>query len=295
MSSDSADNQLRQVPQMSRRRWLRCAVGAGAAAAVGTGGYAWWIEPHWVAVRRHAMRFEGLPMHLVGKRLVQISDLHVGPIVDNNYLRRTLRRLASLQPDYLAITGDFMTCLGGVQADLTARTLREGPIADVPTVAVLGNHDYGETFGNIGYANRLADTLDSLGVRLLRNDSVEIDGLQFAGCGDLWGNECRVGSSLLGVEASRPAVYLAHNPDVADRSDWGDFRGWILAGHTHGGQCQFPFVGAPVLPVRNRRYCEGHIHLADGRDLYVNRGLGYKRRIRFGVRPEVTVFTLEQA
>lgn len=279
--------------RMSRRRWLQAVAAGALAAPVGAGLYAWRIEPHWVAVRRQRMTFPTLPDHLVGKRLVQISDLHVGPIVDNGYLRRTLRRLAELEPDYLAITGDFMTCIGGLQDDLTIETLRDAaPISDVPTVAALGNHDYGETFVNVSYANRLADGLDSLGVRVLRNESTEIDGLQFAGCEDLWSRRSHIAQTLRGVDTSRPAVALAHNPDLADFPGWGDFRGWILSGHTHGGQCQFPLIGAPILPVRNQRYCEGRIRLANGRNLYINRGLGYKRRIRFGVRPEVTVFTL---
>lgn len=88
---------------------------------------------------------------------------------------------------------------------------------------------------------------------------------------------------------------LAHNPDIVDLPQWTTFRGWVLSGHTHGGQCRLPLLGAPVVPVRNRRYTAGHVQIAQGRDLYVNSGLGYKRRLRFGVRPEVTVFTLTTA
>jgi uncharacterized protein len=49
---------------------------------------------------------------------------------------------------------------------------------------------------------------------------------------------------------------------------------------------------APIVPIRNKRYATGHVPLAPGRDLYVNRGLGYNRRLRFFARPEITVFTL---
>ena len=76
---------------------------------------------------------------------------------------------------------------------------------------------------------------------------------------------------------------------------WQGYRGWVLAGHTHGGQCRPPFLPAPIVPVRNRRYTRGEIDLSDGRRLYISRGLGYTWRVRFNVRPEVTLFTLQSA
>jgi predicted MPP superfamily phosphohydrolase len=77
-----------------------------------------------------------------------------------------------------------------------------------------------------------------------------------------------------------------------DEHVWNGYRGWILSGHTHGGQCKPPFFAPPVIPVRNRRYTAGAFDLYDGRWLYINRGLGYLHRVRFNARPEITVFTL---
>ena len=51
----------------------------------------------------------------------------------------------------------------------------------------------------------------------------------------------------------------------------------------------------PMLPVINKRYVAGVYDLYDGRTLYINRGLGYLMRVRFNVRPEITVFTLQRA
>ncbi|TWU00688.1 putative metallophosphoesterase [Botrimarina colliarenosi] len=285
----------RESSPLTRRDWLRRCAAGGATLALGTGLYAWRVEPHWVEVTHHAMPFVGLPAALVGKRLVQISDLHVGPVVDNDYLRGVLRRLADLEPDYLAITGDFMTTRGDEEIDLTIETLREAPIADTPTVAVLGNHDYADNFRNAAVADRFADRLRDLGIRLLRNESIELDGLQVAGCDDLWARRADLFATLNQVELSRPTLCLSHNPDTVDLAGWTTFSGWVLSGHTHGGQCRFPLLGAPVLPIRNHRYARGHVRLSGGRNLYVNRGLGYSRRVRLGVRPEVTVFTLTTA
>lgn len=88
---------------------------------------------------------------------------------------------------------------------------------------------------------------------------------------------------------------LCHNPDACDLPVWNGFSGWILAGHTHGGQVRPPFLPAPILPVKNRKYDQGKIELDQGRTLYINRALGHLIPIRFNVRPEITLFTLTQA
>src|SRR5262249_6424587 len=128
-----------------------------------------------------------------------------------------------------------------------------------------------------------------------RNTYHDFDGLHVVGLEDWWGPRFDGGASrrLLREAADRPSITLCHNPDVCDLPIWGGYRSWILAGHTHGGQCQAPFCPAPLVPIRNRRYTAGEVALDDGRMLYVSRGLGYTRRIRFNVRPEMTLFTLK--
>ena len=75
------------------------------------------------------------------------------------------------------------------------------------------------------------------------------------------------------------------------RSGWDGFEGWILAGHTHGGQIRIPFVGPLRLPVVNRQWDQGLFELGRTR-FYVSRGVGYLRKMRFFCRPEVPVFRL---
>ena len=284
---------INDSPPISRRQFLRRTGAAAAVTTAGCGVYAWRFEPHWVDFTEVRMPLRGLPAALEGKRLIQVSDLHVGPDVDNEYLRSVLRRVAELEPDYLAITGDFMTSQQGEQVEGALSTLRELPLATTPTVAVLGNHDFGHNFRHRPSAEKLATGLRRLGIHLLRNESMEIDGLQIAGCGDLWANETDVWASLDRVDNERPTLFLAHNPDTVDLAGWGTMHGWILSGHTHGGQCRFPLMGPPFLPIRNRDYAAGHVRLDSQRQLYVNRGLGFTRhRVRFASRPEVTQFTL---
>jgi predicted MPP superfamily phosphohydrolase len=133
------------------------------------------------------------------------------------------------------------------------------------------------------------------GLHLLRNDRVDIGGLQLIGLEDYWGPSYDPAPVLAGLPPGAPAVVLSHNPDTADEPVWGAFNGWILAGHTHGGQCKPPFLPPPLVPVRNRRYTAGAFAVGGGRSLYINRGLGHLIRVRFNARPEITVFTLTRA
>src|SRR5690349_3906206 len=127
--------------QISRRQFLRasgCTLGAAAACGV----YAWRIEPHWVEVVERQMPIANLPTQWFGKRLIQISDLHVGPIVDLDYLTRVVEHLRLLSPDLVVITGDFMTYTHSDQYDEVARLMERLPRATIGSAAILGNHDY---------------------------------------------------------------------------------------------------------------------------------------------------------
>ena len=63
------------------------------------------IEPHWIEIVERSLPIVGLPPRLVGKRLVQVSDLHAGPVVDQRWLCESMERVADLRPDLLVATG----------------------------------------------------------------------------------------------------------------------------------------------------------------------------------------------
>jgi len=283
-----------QTPQKSgRRRFLKLAAGSLAASAVGLGGYAWRVEPHWIDEVHRKLPIKALPSSLAGQRLVQISDLHVGPVVDPAYLETALARVAALKPEIVVITGDFVTCDTPERVKQAVQAIAKQPLGSKATLAVLGNHDYGESFRQQELADDLAQRLADAGVSLLRNNSANVEGLSVTGLDDLWSPRFRPSEMKSVLASDRPALVLAHNPDACDLPVWGDYDGWVLSGHTHGGQCRVPGITPPVLPVRNKRYVSGEYQLAGNRRLYINRGLGYLRRVRFAARPEITVFELD--
>lgn len=278
--------------RLTRRRFL---LGAATAAAA-VGAYTWRIEPHWVGVVRRDMPVRNLPSGMEGRTVVQISDIHVCPYVDHDYLGECLRTVSALQPDVVVITGDFMSKGGAPERlDEVARVFANLAEPPLGRFACFGNHDYGERWADMAVAERLEKRLTELGVAVLRNSSRVVNGLRLAGVDDLWSPNFRPKDVLPQLSADEPAIVLCHNPDALDRQVWGPFRGWILSGHTHGGQCKSPFLPPPMLPVNNKRWTSGEFDLGDGRMLYINRGLGHLWRVRFNARPEITLFTLARA
>ncbi|MBX3355729.1 MAG: metallophosphoesterase [Phycisphaeraceae bacterium] len=264
------------------------------AGALGLGGYARWIEPHWLEIVRRPLDIRHLPHALVGAMLVQISDVHVGRQVNPEFLVGSFERISRLEPDIVVLTGDYVTSHEQAFGALE-RTLEHLPHGRRGTLAVLGNHDHGLRWSQSAHANRITDMLRAAGVTVLRNQRHDIDGLQIVGLDDLWAGCFRPTDVLPSLDRSAATLVLSHNPDSVDEPGWGDYDGWILSGHTHGGQCKPPFLPPPILPVRNKRYTAGAFALDGERKLYISRGLGHLHQVRFNVRPEITVFELTRA
>lgn len=279
--------------RISRRSLLK-----GAAAATGVaafaGLYAWRIEPHWLQIVERPLAIENLPASWEGARLAQISDLHIGPQVDDAYLLETFDRVRALVPEIVVYTGD-LTTESRDTFDHARRMFPALPHGSRGTFGVLGNHDYGMRWLQLDAAERLTSLAKSVGVEILRNETRIIDGLQIVGLDDLWAGQFNVRKTLARTDLLRPAIALSHNPDTADEQGWGDFSGWILSGHTHGGQCKPPFLPPPLLPVKNRRYTSGEFELTNGRRMYISRGVGHLLQVRLNARPEVTLFQLAKA
>jgi predicted MPP superfamily phosphohydrolase len=281
---------------LNRRKWLKRTALSLFAAGTVCGVYSHWIEPFWVDFVERDLPVSNLPSQWRGRLLVQISDIHVGHRVSDDFLIATFKHVAGLAPDVVAFTGDFISLRpdGNPPYDQLERVLDHLPQGRYATLGVLGNHDYGRKWSQPKVAMRLADLPQRHGMRVLRNEVISADGFDLIGIDDFVAGYCDVPKALA-LSSAAARLTFCHNPDLVDQPVWGDYQGWILAGHTHGGQCKPPFLAPPLLPVMNRRYTAGEFDLFDGRRMYINRGLGHLQRVRFNVRPEVTIFRLVAA
>lgn len=276
---------------MQRRKFLK-----GLASILGfttiAGLYSWQLEPFWLEFVKVKMPIGNIPRKLVGKTLMQISDIHVGPKVDFNYLVDSLTRAKAYQPDFVVYTGDFIHYEDEGTLVNLRKCLNYAPKGKLGTLAILGNHDYGEEWVDDKIADTITAILEEKGIIVLRNNCKRINGLNFIGIDDCWGTNFNPKKALKNYNPNEATIVLCHNPDVCDLDVWNGYDSWILSGHTHGGQCKIPFIKAPILPVENKAYDKGLKRLSGGRTLYINRALGHLYQVRFNVRPEITIFKL---
>lgn len=280
---------------MERRKFInRTLWGLGGAALMG-GLYTWQVEPFWVEYVHVKMPIPNLPDHLKGKALVQISDLHISRRFNHQYILKAFEKVKNLHPDFVVYTGDYVTKYSEEKQDQRLNSvLEQAPKGKLGTVAVLGNHDYGKNWAQPEVANSITALLQQNGITVLRNESIDLNGLNIIGMDDYWGVNFHPKKAMESFDVSKANLVLCHNPDACDLDFWGAYNSWILSGHTHGGQVKPPFLPTPMLPVKNKKYSAGEIALSGGRTLYINRALGNLWQVRFNVRPEITIFQLEK-
>lgn len=280
---------------MNRRKYIKQTFWGITGLGLFSGLYTWQIEPFWLEFVKLKMPIKNLPDELIGKTLMQISDIHIGDRFDYHFIIDSFKKAKELEPDFVVYTGDYVSLSNDeVQYDKLQETLKNIVHGRLGTLGILGNHDYGKNWSQISIANNIADKLEQSGIKVLRNESVELNGINFIGFDDYWGRNFNPEKAMNGFDKTKANIALCHNPDVCDLDIWRDYNSWILSGHTHGGQVKPPFLRPPMLPVKNKKYSAGQIELSNGRTLYINRALGHLWQVRFNVRPEITIFELQQ-
>ena len=210
--------------------------------------------------------------------IAQISDLHLGVMLGDEFLERVIARLREIKPDIIVATGDIIDGQGDDLDALARRFLTLQPPDG--KFAVLGNHEY-----YAGLDNSLR-FLRSAGFTVLRGESAAAGGIIVAGIDDPSAGATGVDSKLASIPKGDFIVLLKHQPVVDSETPF-DLQ---LSGHIHGGQI-FPFGLLTRLSYRVRT---GLTRLADGRWLYVSRGAGtWGPPIRIFAAPEITLITIE--
>jgi predicted MPP superfamily phosphohydrolase len=239
-------------------------------------------------VAERAFDVPRLPPALDGLKILHLSDIHFTGKVGKAYFREVVRIGNELQPDLIALTGDYAddnACIGWIPETLGRLTAKYG------VYFVLGNHDtYIDT-------RRVHETLNTcgpidLGGQWLR---VEIGGESII----LAGNELpwiapaadlsRCGPSS--AEGGPVRIVLSHSPD---QICWARANGvdLMLCGHTHGGQIRFPLIGAILMPsFYGVKFDNGLFHVPPT-ILHVTRGVSGKQSLRWNCRPEIALLTL---
>lgn len=279
---------------MDRRKFIKNSLFVGTGLTIGLGIYSYQIEPFWLEFVQTSLPIKNLPKDIIGKKLMQISDIHIGNRFDYSYIIESLIEAKKFNPDFVVYTGDYISYENDEQIIQLNEVMKHFVYGKEGTVAILGNHDYGINWSQESVSYKISKLFLEKNINLLRNESLNISGLNFIGFDDYWGLNFDPSKAISKYDPHLANLVLCHNPDVCDLNFWDDYEGWILSGHTHGGQVKAPFLIPPQLPVKNKRYSSGKIKVDKLKNVYINRALGHLWQVRFNVRPEITIFKLER-
>ncbi len=281
----------------ARRNMGRVLKTFGGGVAYGT-----LVEPRWLETTLVEVSIADLPPALDGYRIAHLTDIHYSMTAGRNFLARVVEKTNALDPDLVALTGDFIAknpknlhrCMS-LLSDLRAS---DGLWAS------RGNHDYHASIEQFRGACLEA------GIRLLENQHAIIrptrrhwngeemrlpdveDGFVLAGVGDMWEGECSPGKALHGVKPERPIILMSHNPQCAELISESQGIDLILSGHTHGGQIRPLGKVLPIFTDGSTKYASGLVE-SEHTVVYISRGVGTSSLyFRWNCRPEIALITL---
>ncbi len=268
-----------------------------AAITLFLAGVVFWgflIEPGRLVVNQQTIEIDNWPQPLDGLRIGVLSDIHADNwFITEKKLRTIVERTNELHPDLIVILGDYMSSNGWVtrrvEPEVFGAVLKDLH-APLGVYSVLGNHDWWYS------GTKVRRGLEQNGIKVLENDSTQIDvhgtSLWLVGLADLWTRPQRISETVDKVPEGQPLIALTHNPDIFPNVP--QRVQLVLAGHTHGGQVRFPFIGPVIESSRyGDRWERGHV-FEDNHHLFVTSGIGTSIvPVRFGLPPEIVLLTLK--
>jgi predicted MPP superfamily phosphohydrolase len=219
-------------------------------------------------VNQERIWLDALPSAFNGLRIVQISDIHHGLFLPKEWLQEAVQQANRLNPDIIALTGDFVT-YSRRNIDPAAEIL--GRLrARYGVFAVLGNHDFRVD------ADAVTQALRRQRIDVLRNRHISLgfggSSLYLAGVDD-YGYGADLRRAVRGIPPDAATVLMAHNPRIIRLASRHSVS-LVLSGHTHGGQVNIPLLGTVYGRSPERlRYKIGLDRLGTTQ-IYVSRGIG---------------------
>ncbi|NLE02113.1 MAG: twin-arginine translocation signal domain-containing protein [Fibrobacter sp.] len=275
---------------ITRRNFLKLATLSCGAGLIGS--YSFFFERNKLQINTYRIPIPNLPESFEGFTIAHISDIHYGFYFTLDHVKEIVKTANSLSSDLIVCTGDYIyrnysdKPIDTVWPVLSLLQARHG------VFSVLGNHDYwGRSKRSIYWLEKSGQSLHFKAKPVIRNG----EALWFIGIGDLWEDYANVDHILSKSPPDSCRILLVHNPDTADMiySSRADL---VIAGHTHGGQVKFPFIGSPILPVYNKKYSSGLKYTASNIPVFITRGIGCSNLpIRFNCYPEIAVLKLTRA
>lgn len=262
-----------------------------------------------IETRTVTIKSSQVPPSFNGYRIVQLSDLHVGSLLKDEYWIKNLPQyIQSLNPDLIVFTGDLVNTYAeeteGWESIFNAIQAPDGKWA------CKGNHDYSHykwrnDIDSTQNAIAVTEAYKKLGWKLLNDSSTVLtkgtDSLYVCGVQNIsrppFHSYGSVSKAMQNIPDSSLVIMLSHDP-IAWEDSIRQHKNVLLtlSGHTHAMQMGIDCWGIHLSPASIMHpYWDG-TYQQDGQYLHVNRGLGYVGfPMRIGMKPEITLIELYSA
>ena len=259
-----------------------------------------------IEVRKVNITSNSIPAAFHGYKIVQLSDLHLGSLLkDEFWIKDLASHIDKLQPDLIVFTGDLVNTYAeeteGWESIFNAIQAPDGKWA------CKGNHDYSHykwrnDIDSTQNAIAVTEAYKKLGWKLLNDSSTVLtkgtDSLYVCGVQNIsrppFHSYGSVSKAMQNIADSSLVIMLSHDPIAWEDSIRQNKNVLLtLSGHTHAMQMGIDCWGIHLSPASIMHpYWDG-TYQQDGQYLHVNRGLGYVGfPMRIGMKPEITLIEL---
>jgi uncharacterized protein len=239
-----------------------------------------------IVFTRYNVSIKGIPAAWIGKRIVWVSDIHLGQVHGAEYSQRIVSAIAKEKPDIVFIGGDLFD---GVKVDERAVV---APFKNLKptggTYFITGNHEEFSDKSKIGYIN----TVKEAGIRFLNDEIINIDGVNIIGVDDNDSIQKNVFEDILtglNIDKNTPTILLKHQPfqlDIAEKFGIS----MQISGHTHRAQI-YPLSYITELIYKGYDYGRKKY---GSMEVFTSSGVGtWGPPLRVGTKSEILVFDFQ--
>lgn len=259
--------------------------------------YSRFISTSGLKVKEYKIVNVNIPDNINGLKIVHLSDIHYGRIIDKTRLEKVVEKINLIKPDIVVITGDLIdrdTKLNDDDIKFITNSLSKISVT-TNKYAIRGNHDYvfdewKDIINNSNFIN-LDNNYDYIYIN--NYNPILITGLSSLQ------DEKNINSRYDTIKNNIDKddintiynILLVHETDFVDNIDISKYN-LILGGHSHNGQVRLPFIGPIILPKESKKYYDEYYNLETA-DFYISSGLGTSELdFRFFNRPSFNFYRI---
>lgn len=255
--------------------------------------YSRYIGPKWLIINETNVINSNIPNSFYGYKIVQISDIHYNNTIFKKDIKEIVDKMNKINPNIIVITGDLLD--NNITYESSDKNELINFLNDLKAeykYIITGDHDQNDIFEEI---------INDTDFKLLDNtydviyngdyDPIIISGLSTKK--DKTSITDKLDNTIKAIDNYKSTynILLVHEPSIIDSIDSSKFN-LVLAGHTHNGQFNIPYLKNLFVDKSDIKYNKKYVKLNES-DIYISSGLGTTNiKGRLFNHPSIEVYRL---